>query len=188
MSGRQPSSAYVCDVVQCSDVVQCMRCMRCGAVHAMWCSSCDVGVPPLQSPSCWVGRCGAVQPLPSLACSTQPLFACVVHALCDVPPGECVARPHLVHVASRLQKQLLAEMESKAAEASCKSQFVLMLLEELADKGHRTLVFSQSRVMLDILQVWVWVRHTRGLGGACRHACPAKGGPLQGQGQVHPCE
>lgn len=51
------------------------------------------------------------------------------------------------------QKQLLEEMESKAAEASCKSQFVLELLDELSQHGHRTLIFSQSRIMLDILQV-----------------------------------
>ncbi len=62
---------------------------------------------------------------------------------------------HVLDVLARLQKQLLAEMESKAAEASCKSQFVLVLLDELAGKGHRTLVFSQSRVMLDILQVHI---------------------------------
>lgn len=44
-------------------------------------------------------------------------------------------------------------LERKAAEASCKTIFVLALLRELAATGHRTLVFSQSRVMLDILQV-----------------------------------
>jgi SNF2 family DNA or RNA helicase len=41
----------------------------------------------------------------------------------------------------------------QGAQSSCKTAFVLELLQELAAKGHRTLVFSQSRVMLDILQV-----------------------------------
>jgi hypothetical protein len=39
------------------------------------------------------------------------------------------------------------------ADASCKTAFVIALLDELVTKGHRVLVFSQSRVMLDILQV-----------------------------------
>ena len=37
-------------------------------------------------------------------------------------------------------------------EASCKTHFLLALLDDLIGGGHRTLVFSQSRVMLDILQ------------------------------------
>ena len=42
--------------------------------------------------------------------------------------------------------------------------FVLSLLAELIASGHRTLIFSQSRVMLDILQAgiaqrgWAFVR------------------------------
>lgn len=34
---------------------------------------------------------------------------------------------------------------------SCKSIFVAALVQELHSKGHRTLIFSQSRVMLDIM-------------------------------------
>lgn len=34
---------------------------------------------------------------------------------------------------------------------SCKSIFVAALVKELHSKGHRTLIFSQSRVMLDIM-------------------------------------
>ena len=51
-----------------------------------------------------------------------------------------------------------------AAEASCKTAFVLSLLAELIAEGHRTLIFSQSRVMLDILQAaiaqrgWAFLR------------------------------
>lgn len=52
-----------------------------------------------------------------------------------------------------VRTQLATEVQTKAASASCKTVFVLALLSELASKGHRTLVFSQSRVMLDILQV-----------------------------------
>lgn len=37
-------------------------------------------------------------------------------------------------------------------DTSCKTAFVMSLLAELVAKGHRTLIFSQSRVMLDILQ------------------------------------
>ena len=51
-----------------------------------------------------------------------------------------------------------------AAEASCKTVFVMALLTELIAGGHRVLVFSQSRVMLDILQAaiaqraWAFLR------------------------------
>lgn len=44
-------------------------------------------------------------------------------------------------------------MGARGTESSCKSLFVAALLDELVAAGHRTLVFSQSRVMLDILQV-----------------------------------
>jgi hypothetical protein len=39
--------------------------------------------------------------------------------------------------------------------ASCKTLFLMNLLKDLISKGHRTLVFSQSRVMLDILEAAV---------------------------------
>eukprot|EP00878_Enallax_costatus_P028141 GHUV01030357.1.p1 GENE.GHUV01030357.1~~GHUV01030357.1.p1 ORF type:complete len:556 (+),score=126.09 GHUV01030357.1:113-1669(+) len=51
---------------------------------------------------------------------------------------------------------LLSDIGKRGVDASCKSLFVTALLEELVSAGHRTLVFSQSRVMLDILQV---IRH-----------------------------
>ena len=35
--------------------------------------------------------------------------------------------------------------------SSCKLLFVVALIRELHSRGHRTLVFSQSKVMLDIL-------------------------------------
>ena len=56
------------------------------------------------------------------------------------------------------------ECTCAAAEASCKTVFVLSLLAELIGGGHRVLVFSQSRVMLDILQAaiaqrgWAFLR------------------------------
>jgi hypothetical protein len=37
------------------------------------------------------------------------------------------------------------------AAASCKTHFVLALVDDLVASGHRVLVFSQSRLMLDIL-------------------------------------
>jgi SNF2 family DNA or RNA helicase len=52
-----------------------------------------------------------------------------------------------------LEKQLLSDVGARGTESSCKSLFVAALLDELVAGGHRTLVFSQSRVMLDILQV-----------------------------------
>ena len=41
---------------------------------------------------------------------------------------------------------------SAGVDTSCKTAFIMGLLPELVAKGHRTLIFSQSRVMLDILQ------------------------------------
>ena len=52
----------------------------------------------------------------------------------------------------------LQEIERKGVDASCKSLFVLALLDRLVAEGHRTLIFSQSRVMLDILEVWMVAR------------------------------
>lgn len=50
---------------------------------------------------------------------------------------------------------VLNEMHNTGLEASCKTAFVLALLRNLVAEGHRTLVFSQSRVMLDILETGV---------------------------------
>ena len=52
-----------------------------------------------------------------------------------------------------LHAELARELEQRGAEASCKSAFVLALLGRLAAAGHRTLIFSQSKVMLSILEV-----------------------------------
>jgi hypothetical protein len=55
-----------------------------------------------------------------------------------------------------IEEQLMADLQQRGASASCKTQFVMALLVELVAGGHRTLVFSQSRVMLDILEVGGW--------------------------------
>jgi hypothetical protein len=56
--------------------------------------------------------------------------------------------------ADGLEQRLLDGIQgTKGPEASCKALFVADLLKVLVAGGHRTLVFSQSRVMLDILQV-----------------------------------
>eukprot|EP00198_Chlamydomonas_reinhardtii_P013591 XP_001702928.1 SWI/SNF chromatin remodeling complex component [Chlamydomonas reinhardtii] len=54
-----------------------------------------------------------------------------------------------------LHAELARELEQRGAEASCKSAFVLALLGRLAAAGHRTLIFSQSKVMLSILEAGV---------------------------------
>lgn len=41
----------------------------------------------------------------------------------------------------------LADCPLPGFEASCKTVFVMGLLKQLVAEGHRTLVFSQSRVM-----------------------------------------
>ncbi|WIA32835.1 hypothetical protein OEZ86_006013 [Tetradesmus obliquus] len=60
--------------------------------------------------------------------------------------------------ADGLQDRLLEGIRTKGPEASCKALFVADLLKGLVAGGHRTLVFSQSRVMLDILQAAVVAR------------------------------
>uniref|UniRef100_A0A383VXK8 Uncharacterized protein n=1 Tax=Tetradesmus obliquus TaxID=3088 RepID=A0A383VXK8_TETOB len=60
--------------------------------------------------------------------------------------------------AEGLQDRLLEGIRTKGPEASCKALFVADLLKGLVAGGHRTLVFSQSRVMLDILQAAVVAR------------------------------
>lgn len=49
-------------------------------------------------------------------------------------------------------KTVLDELHTSEVDASCKSLFVLTLLEFLIAEDHRTLVFSQSKVMLNILE------------------------------------
>ncbi|GFR41048.1 hypothetical protein Agub_g1691 [Astrephomene gubernaculifera] len=54
-----------------------------------------------------------------------------------------------------LAGELARELERRGADASCKTAFVLALLEQLHAEGHRTLIFSQSKVMLSILEAGV---------------------------------
>lgn len=54
-----------------------------------------------------------------------------------------------------IDKNILSEMHSSGLEASCKTSFVLSLLRNHVSHGHRTLVFSQSRVMLNILEAGI---------------------------------
>jgi hypothetical protein len=70
---------------------------------------------------------------------------------------------------TEIEERLLGDLEQRGAEASCKTAFVAALLDELVGKGHRVLVFSQSRVMLDIMQVG------GGAGGARRSGGCASG-------------
>lgn len=69
--------------------------------------------------------------------------------------ADAVAVVKLCHITGGedLEHKLLSDVGARGTESSCKSLFVAALLDELVAKGHRTLVFSQSRVMLDILQV-----------------------------------
>ena len=46
---------------------------------------------------------------------------------------------------------MCADAEVSDARDSCKSAFALALLQQLAGQGHKALVFSQSRRMLDLL-------------------------------------
>jgi len=51
-----------------------------------------------------------------------------------------------------IQALLLEAVQKRGAESSCKTQFAVSLIRQLTEEGHRTLVFSQSRIMLNILQ------------------------------------
>eukprot|EP00803_Ostreobium_quekettii_P000653 evm.model.scf_326.10 EVM.evm.TU.scf_326.10 scf_326:61344-71436(+) len=63
-----------------------------------------------------------------------------------------------------VEQQLIAAVKTMGWKASCKTVFVVQLLEQLWKRQHRVLVFSQSRKMLDILQAalkgrkWTFVR------------------------------
>lgn len=54
--------------------------------------------------------------------------------------------------AADVEAHLLKDIHGNGVGTSCKTEFIMGLLAELVAKGHRTLIFSQSRVMLDILQ------------------------------------
>lgn len=64
------------------------------------------------------------------------------------PPAEWLS----AWAGSGMDDRILGELHTTGFEASCKTLFVMALLRHLVGAGHRTLVFSQSRVMLDILQ------------------------------------
>lgn len=52
-------------------------------------------------------------------------------------------------------EELFRQLQSMDLQASCKTAFVLRLLTKLVSEGHRTLVFSQSKRMLDILEAGI---------------------------------
>ncbi|CAG9465715.1 unnamed protein product [Pedinophyceae sp. YPF-701] len=60
-----------------------------------------------------------------------------------------------------LDDAIVDALRETGADASCKTAFVVSLCEELVARGHRTLVFSQSRKMLDILEADVRARGWR---------------------------
>ena len=60
-----------------------------------------------------------------------------------------LARRHKSQVAWQVEDFACA---AAGVDTSCKTAFIMSLLAELVAKGHRTLIFSQSRIMLDILQ------------------------------------
>ena len=51
-----------------------------------------------------------------------------------------------------IEARLLAQIQERGADASAKTAFAPALVARLVAAGHRCLLFSQSRVMLDILQ------------------------------------
>lgn len=77
---------------------------------------------------------------------------------------------------SGMEDRVLEDLHTMGLEASCKTVFVLSLLRSLVAEGHRTLVFSQSRVMLNILEAavraegWPLCRIDGGVGAAERAA------------------
>ena len=75
-----------------------------------------------------------------------------------------------------MDDRVLEDLHTTGLEASCKTVFVLSLLRSLVSEGHRTLVFSQSRVMLNILEAavraegWPFCRIDGGVSAAERAA------------------
>lgn len=62
--------------------------------------------------------------------------------------------------------------------ASCKTRFVLALVNELVGGGHRVLVFSQSRLMLNILAGGLQHAYLR-IDGSVSSAAERQVGPRQ---------
>lgn len=50
-----------------------------------------------------------------------------------------------------MESNMNVHVGAPGAAASCKTQFIRRLLARLVGEGHRTLLFSQSRVMLDVI-------------------------------------
>lgn len=65
-------------------------------------------------------------------------------------PPSAPAAP-LDPAALALEEKLLTLIAERGPAASCKTQFAPKLVARLVAEGHRVLVFSQSRVMLDIV-------------------------------------
>ncbi|XP_050259365.1 uncharacterized protein LOC126704402 isoform X4 [Quercus robur] len=76
----------------------------------------------------------------------------------DVLEGmESMLKPEDVHMAEKLAMHIadVAEtddLEEKHDIISCKIYFILSLLDNLIQEGHRVLIFSQTRKMLDLIQ------------------------------------
>ncbi|KAK7831062.1 protein chromatin remodeling 24, partial [Quercus suber] len=76
----------------------------------------------------------------------------------DVLEGmESMLKPEDVHMAEKLAMHIadVAEtddLEEKHDIISCKIYFILSLLDNLIREGHRVLIFSQTRKMLDLIQ------------------------------------
>lgn len=76
----------------------------------------------------------------------------------DVLEGmESMLKPEDVHMAEKLAMHIadVAEtndLEEKHDIISCKIYFILSLLDNLIREGHRVLIFSQTRKILDLIQ------------------------------------
>jgi SNF2 family DNA or RNA helicase len=70
----------------------------------------------------------------------------------ELTEGDAAAAAEMALAIARARGISIGE-GSAAKETSCKVLFLMELLEDLVWNGHRTLVFSQSKKMLDIIQV-----------------------------------
>ncbi|KAK9821770.1 hypothetical protein WJX81_007078 [Elliptochloris bilobata] len=61
------------------------------------------------------------------------------------------AVPGFDWASGNVQELIHALVQQKGAAASCKTHFIQRLLARLVAEGHRTLLFSQSRIMLDVI-------------------------------------
>eukprot|EP00887_Chlorella_sp_A99_P003096 scaffold9.g3096.t1 len=129
----------------------------------------------------WAGD-GTAQSLLDQAGGSTPSFCPRARRGASPPPLACSSEsasppPSPTHpLAARPPPQV----HRTGFEASCKTAFIMGLLPRLVADGHRTLIFSQSRVMLNILEAAVKARGWRycrrassgarraGMGGAVR--------------------